>query len=461
MGRPLSIQSLNASYRKHFLNRQEQIIADYQHLCRFLVEQNCTFRGDPMPTLFKPNFISPGQQKLLIRYVEMMARILSRFIYLYMNNSEIREIMGFSEQENDLFSIDPGYRNPLVISRLDAFLAGNQVKFLEFNCDSPAGIAYADIQEQGFRLFFENYPFMKQYQIGYMIRQQILLDSLLQCYREFRINRTHFPAKPVVAIVDWKGVSTYSEFELHSQYFRSNGIEAIITAPQDFTIRGGKTYALGQEVHLVYRRVITRELLERMEEAETFVESVREGLVCCCNSFRTVIAGNKKVLGVLTDKRFWSAFSRQEQALIKETIPWTTVLADTQVTYHGRKVELPGFVSANKERLVLKPSNSYGGKDVHIGRETSQAAWDLVIQNHIGDHSWVVQDLVPIPTGQYPEINEQVVFKSKYVNINPYAINGSYCGTITRVSDSQVINVSAGGGLVPTLTARKKPVQKE
>ena len=38
------------------------------------------------------------------------------------------------------------------------------------------------------------------------------------------------------------------------------------------------------------------------------------------------------------------------------------------------------------------------------------------------------------------------------VNINPFALNGSYSGTITRVSDSQVINVSAGGGLVPTLT---------
>jgi uncharacterized circularly permuted ATP-grasp superfamily protein len=461
MAGPLSIQSLNESYREHFLNRQKQVITDYQHLRRYLVEQNCTFRGDPMPTLFKPNFISPGQQRLLVRYVEMMARILSRFIHLYMNQSEIREIMGFSRQEHDLFSIEPGYRNPLVISRLDAFLAGNQLKFLEFNCDSPAGIAYADIQEQGFRLLFENYPFMKQYRVGYMIRQQILLDALLQCYLEFRKDHTRFPSKPVVAIVDWKGVSTYSEFELHSQYFRSKGIEAIIAAPQDFSNRGGKTYAEGQEVHLVYRRLITRELLERREETETFIEAVREGLVCCCNSFRTVIVGNKKVLGVIADPRFRSAFSRQEQALIRETIPWTTVLADAQVKYHGKMVELPGFVSENKDHLVLKPSNSYGGKDVHIGRETSQAVWDLIIQNHVGDRSWVVQDFVPIPTGQYPEINERVVFKPKYVNINPYAINGSYCGTITRVSDSQVINVSAGGGLVPTLTARRKPVQKK
>ncbi len=457
---PPSIQSLNESYRKHFLTRQEQIIADYQQLRRFLVEQNCTFRGDPMPTLFKPNFISPGQQALLVRYVERMARILSRFIGLYMNDMEVREIMGFSDRENELFAIDPGYKNPLVISRLDAFLNGNHLKFLEFNCDSPAGIAYADVQEQGFRLLLNNYGFMKQYRIGYMLRQQILLDSLLHCYKEYRERHRNSPSEPVVAIVDWKGVSTFSEFELHCRYFRSRGIETLIAAPQDFTIRVGKAYALDQEVHLIYKRVITRELQERWEEAETFVELIREGVVCCCNSFRTGIVGNKKVLAVLRDKRFISAFSRREQALIRKTIPWTAILADRRALYHGKRVQLTEFVSENRELLVLKPSNRYGGKDVHIGKETSQATWDSLIREHAVGQNWVVQDFVPIPTGQYPEIGSRVVFKPKYVNINPYAINGSYCGTITRVSDSQVINVSAGGGLVPTLTALKLKTKK-
>jgi hypothetical protein len=104
---------------------------------------------------------------------------------------------------------------------------------------------------------------------------------------------------------------------------------------------------------------------------------------------------------------------------------------------------------------VLKPSNKYGGKDVHIGKETPRSVWENLIHLHIGDHSWVVQDYVDIPIDIYPEITDQIQFKSKYVNINPYSIHGSYCGTITRVSDNQVINVSAGGGLVPTLTVEK------
>jgi len=238
---------------------------------------------------------------------------------------------------------------------------------------------------------------------------------------------------------------------LHQKHFNSHGVETVITTPQDFVIRNGKAFAGGQEVHLVYRRVITRELVARWEEVGTFVEAIRAGLVCCCNSFRSFIVGNKKVLSVITDPRFNSVFTRKELRLFKETVPWTRVLADNRVKYCGREVELKSFIPDNKDNLVLKPSNKYGGKDVYIGRETPMAVWEGIMNAHLEDHIWIVQEYVDIPEDEYPEISEAVNFKSKYVNINPFALNGRYSGTITRISDSPVINVSAGGGLVPTL----------
>jgi uncharacterized circularly permuted ATP-grasp superfamily protein len=302
---------------------------------------------------------------------------------------------------------------------------------------------------------------MENYRIEYMFRQHILLNSLLRCYAEFRRNHRKLPEKPVMAIVDWADVSTYSEFELHREYFRKHGFEAVIATPQEFTIDNGKVKASGQEVHLVYRRVITRELVERWEEVGTFLEAIREGMVCCCNSFRSFIVGNKKVLAVLTDHGFNSFFSKREQGLIRKAIPWTGILSDTRATYHGREVMLPDFILENKDQLVLKPSNMYGGRDVHIGRLTPRTMWEALIHQNMEDQDWVVQDYVPTPVDLYPEVTDRVIFKPKYVNINPFAINGTYCGTITRVSDNQVINVSAGGGLVPTLTATKMGSMEE
>ena len=51
--------------------------------------------------------------------------------------------------EDALIRLDPGFSRPLRICRLDAFLQGYDVKFLEFNADSPAGIGYTDVLYEG------------------------------------------------------------------------------------------------------------------------------------------------------------------------------------------------------------------------------------------------------------------------------------------------------------------------
>ena len=450
------IRDLNESYLEHlgksgdFASRQLDLLND------FLIRQQCTFKGEPMPTLLKPNFISAQQTKTLIHAVETMSRALNKFILLYMENEQVRSIMKFSDRENDLFSIDPGYSKPLVISRLDAFLKDCSLKFLEFNCDSPAGIAYADVLEDGFRELFREYPFLEEWEIGFTRRQDMLLSSLLECYGEFKAKSKTLPDRPVIAIVDWDDVSTYSEFGLHVKHFAANGYETVICSPQKFSVKDAKAYAGDREVHLVYRRVITRELLNRWDEVNDFVKSIREGMVCCCNSFRSYIVGNKKVLSVITDPRFQHIYSEDELDLIRKTIPWTKILADTEVNFGDRKVSLKTFTRDHKDLLVLKPANMYGGTDVYIGHEADQETWENVLEEHITDESWVVQEYVDIPTDYYPKIDRSLTIEKKYVNINPFALLEKYSGTITRVSDSSVINVSAGGGLVPTLRAVRK-----
>lgn len=450
------IKELNRSYLDHLLKNPEHSSMQMEHLNCFLMERKCTFRGEAMPTLLKPNFISSRQTRALVYTVYRMSRILDKFVHYYMKNEEVRRIMKFSVRENELFSFEPGYKKPLVISRLDAFLNDYSVKFLEFNCDSPAGIAYSDVLEEGFHEIFREYPFLRDWKIQSTRRQDMLLISLLKCYEQFRSGSPKLPEKPLIAIVDWKDVSTYSEFQLHEKHFCKEGYDTIIASPQDFSVKNGKAMAHDREVHLVYRRVITRELLEKWNETGDFVRCVRDGLVCCCNSFRSYIVGNKKVLSLITDPRFQSIYSMEELMVIRDTIPWTQILSDSEVSYGNRKVGLKNFVPENKDKLVLKPANLYGGKDVHIGHETDQGTWEQIMNAHIRDESWVVQEYVDTPQDAYPEIDQSLRIKTKYVNINPFALLGKYNGTITRVSDHSVINVSAGGGLVPTLTVQRK-----
>jgi hypothetical protein len=63
----------------------------------------------------------------------------------------------------------------------------------------------------------------------------------------------------------------------------------------------------------------------------------------------------------------------------------------------------------------------------------------------------VVQERVPIPEEPFPIFEGGALdFVSLKVNVNPFYVAGQTVGAVTRASRSSVINVSAGGGSVPT-----------
>jgi uncharacterized circularly permuted ATP-grasp superfamily protein len=120
-------------------------------------------------------------------------------------------------------------------------------------------------------------------------------------------------------------------------------------------------------------------------------------------------------------------------------------------------VDLLAFVSDNRERLVMKPASDYGGHGVSLGMETSQADWDRLIEEHHGPGDYVVQEYVPVPEEMFPTVEAgHVRMRLKRFNINPFGLGGNYAGMITRISDQAVINVSAGGGLLPSVVGRHR-----
>lgn len=450
------IACLNLSFIIELTQDGNHSKAHFDQLQQFLIREKCTFNGKPMPTLLKPIYISLRQNRKLQYKVEKISSVLNKFINLYLENEEVRQIMRFSDIENELFAIDPGYSTPLVIARLDAFMNDYSVKYLEFNCDSPAGTSYADVLEQGFANILEQYEVSRQWKFEYTLRQERFFDTILNCYSEFRGKHPDFPQKPTIAIVDWDGVSTASEFELLQSFMAAKGFKAVICSPQSLKIQEHQLVSNGEVIHLIYRRVITRELLQKKDECQDFLNGIKQGLACVCNPFRSYIVGNKKILSLLADPRFQQIYDPDELEVIDKSIPWTKILARTKTMYQGFTVDLPTFVSDNKQKLVLKAANSYGGKDVCLGCETDQKSWDELIEDKIDGEEWVVQEYVNIPQEIFPEIGDAVNLRLKKVNINPFAFSGKYGGSISRVSDKSIINVSAGGGLVPTLSIQRK-----
>ena len=69
--------------------------------------------------------------------------------------------------------------------------------------------------------------------------------------------------RPVIGILDWKEVPTYSEFVFFRDYFRSHGIPCEIADPREVEYRAGKLWAGDVHVTLIYKRVLLSELVDR------------------------------------------------------------------------------------------------------------------------------------------------------------------------------------------------------
>jgi glutathionylspermidine synthase len=423
-----------------------------QRIDTWLSEHDVVFAGSTIPFVLMPHFVSPGQLRRVKRAVASLSLVLDRFCDAYAEDERLREALALPAREDALIRLDPGYSRPLRICRLDAFLQGYDVKFLEFNADSPAGIGYTDVLHEGLGRAIALPRVNAEFETAYTPMLPVLIDTLLGAYRQLRGERSELPELPRLALVDVEGSPSVPEFRIVCAAARAAGLEALHGTLDEVEYDGSVLRVQGEPVHLVYRRA----LLEDCPEGD-LVAAARDRRAAIVNPFRARVANNKKLFALLQDPRFAHLVEERERRVIDETIPWTRVLRDGRESYGDWVVDLLPFVSDNRERLVLKPASDYGGHGVSLGMETEQAVWDRLIEDHVEEGDFVVQEYVPVPEEMFPTVEDgHVQMRLKRFNINPFGIGGRYAGMITRISDQAVINVSAGGGLLPSVVGRHR-----
>jgi uncharacterized circularly permuted ATP-grasp superfamily protein len=125
-------------------------------------------------------------------------------------------------------------------------------------------------------------------------------------------------------------------------------------------------------------------------------------------------------------------------------------VAEGHTTRDGKTVDLPTVIRAERERLVMKPNDEYGGKGVFIGWEMTDSEWERALVTALGA-SYVVQEKVELRRRCFPEIGPQgLVFRDLVVDLDPYLFNGEVEGFLTRLSGTSLANVTSGGGQVPS-----------
>jgi len=443
------IQQVNQE-RIDALSESTQLLTNiYQHQ----TNQNVLFGGTPVPTLLRPHFLSAYQSAILESVTHVIMNMLEKIITLYFEKNMFHQIIQLNSYEKELAAVDPGFKRCIMNARLDAFLDNTELSFIEFNCDSPAGHAYSELQCEIFNSSKLLDSIKNTYHLIWNNRRQMMLDALLEAYKQFGGNQSN----PHIVITDWCDIKTIHEFYILKAYFESLGFPTSIADPRELILIKNKLCFHDKPVDIIYRRVIVKEIVLKQDEVKDFLSACKNKMICVVNSFRSKVISNKSTLAILTDPQFDHLFTEKENAIKYQHIPWTRNLSPGKVFYGKQQIDLFEYATRHKDKFVIKPADGYGGIDVYIGKYSSDDQWKDCFEKAT-NNPFVIQEYVNIPEEKFPVLNENssISIENRKVNLNPFAIAGQYAGCLSRISQSPVINVSAGGGMVPTFLLKDK-----
>ncbi len=397
--------------------------------------------GRPFCPFMRPHFLSRSQYNEIAKAAEIVTGAFDNLTVAALENREILDLLDLSEKEERMARLEPRYKKLCVSSRLDAFLHGDDFAFLEYNAESPAGIGDQMQLEKVLEQVLPVKDFLALNKHWRCQPHRRLLEALISAYRETGGKK----ARPGIAIVDWRGVSTETEFHVLKDYFESEGFPVIIADPDEFEY-DGKTLRAGDFVtDIFYKRVIIHEFLEKFDETHPLARAYADGNVCMANSFRVKVAHKKAGFAVLSDERYAGLFTPEQLAVIRRHVPWTRRVKDSKTTYKNQNVDLLEFLRREREKFLLKPNDDYGGKGITLGWETSQENWEIALNDAL-QKSFVVQERVAVGKILFPMFSETVEMQNLLIDFNPFLFFGEVEGGLVRLSGSSIVNVSAGGG---------------
>jgi len=395
----------------------------------------------PTCPFLRPHIVPRVQYETVKRAAQTLAGALEKIAIAGLRDDALMALLGVTDAEAEAARIEPGYSRLCVSSRLDAHVNANGFEFLEYNAESPAGVGdQMQLEKILFRL-----PALKDFlEINpHWLPQphRALLVSLLKTYREWGGEDD----KPRIAIVDWAGVPTSSEFRVLRDYFVAEGYPSLIADPHDLEYDGDYLSVDGFRIDIVYKRVVIHEFLNEFGLDHPLVKAYRDGRVCMANSFRTKLAHKKSTFTILSDPAYEYLFDAAELDAIRKHIPWTRCARSSRTVFQGAELDLETLILNEQDRFVLKPNDDYGGHGVFIGWEKTKKDWREAVKA-AWQKSYIVQERVALEKTSIPAYSDHAYLDELFMDFNPFLFENEVEGALIRLSASSLLNMTAGGG---------------
>jgi len=442
-----------ARYHKVLEAEPYKDLAWAQALAERMQAEHLTQGGRLICPFLRPHFITRRQYEALVRAAEALFSAIDRVKQMALANPALLARMGLLPAEKMLATVDPGYPFLTVTSLLDTRLSNGSLYFVEYNADTPIGVAYGEALAD---LFYDCAPvkeFRKRYALEKLGGKKHLLAAMLKAYKQFGGQR-----QPRIGILEFRQAfqtADQGEYLVLCEFFRSEGYEAEIVWPDQLEYRGGVLRRGRFEIDLIYRRVKVQEFLLRFDLSHPLLRAYREGKVCVVNSFRSELAHKKAIFDLLTDEAVTADFPAGERKAIRQYIPWTRVVRPVKTTYQDETVDLLDFALKNREKLVLRPNDGVGEQHMVRGWESEASAWERALKRALRT-PFVVQERVAPNFAVFPLLRYgQLETRNMQVDLHPHAYLGKVQGCSSWLTTGES-GFSSLAGLAPTYLLEPK-----
>ncbi|WP_339159102.1 hypothetical protein MKX50_08085 [Paenibacillus sp. FSL W8-0186] len=359
--------------------------------------------------------------------------------------------LGYSDTVLRWVQASPRLDRRHVLVRSDIYDDQGQPKMLELNLGSSVG----GLLEASFHSILLKLPSVRE-----AVRKQEAewLEPLSEwAWLVVRSFLSHY-TNPLMAFVE-------SDFSMPAMQATLNDIadrfheitktRVTVCTPKELERRKDGLYARGEKVDVIYRLFDLEDLQRSPSEFEHILDALEDRLVEMPMGFSCRIAGSKALFALLSDPAYQTGLSVEDTEWVRRHIPETRLLTTRNRAYALRE----------RERLLIKPADGYGGAGIICGWEASEAEWGTRIASYLSSASQVaravVQERITPSTGPVVIAKPGGAVYQEQASIlwGCYLFGNRHIGHVLRtkeITESSVINYANGAAIGPVFYSEER-----
>ena len=422
------IQKIREEYREYIDNNRERMLEgvalmrdDMEHSPLFFRDE---FNAKP---LMIPRLFSMETKARFEEIARITCSILEKVIRQYLENESYRRLFPFSKEMEELILLSKGSASLLPLTRLDIFYneETGDFKFCEINADGSSGMNADRLMVDMMIHNPAHQEMLYRYDMQSMELFDTWVDEFLSMYDTFTRKKNMAGTKPNVVITDFLDMGRVREFEEFTRRFQKKGVHCEICDIRELKFKEGELFTkTGHKVDAIYRRAVTLEIMERIDEVAGFLQAVKAGGIFLAGEFCTHVIDNKWTFYVLHHEETAEFLTPEEKEFVKQHIPGTFPFKEGGIKRED--------VIADKNKYILKPWDGYAAHGVRAGLECTQEEWEDFIANVYGT-DYICQEFAK----QYDSYNIDLMFgEGKWMDYSHmtglFVYNGKFAGVIAR-----------------------------